>query len=541
MPKTPYPNEHAARVTNPDSFDPKSMRSKDISDGIRIVIGKKPGSETTETQAYRFDKTKFTPAQARAWLKDHDIEFISFEPASETKESVFDSPAANFRLIEIGKSSLLIDVHIIAPGWGSSGYYSESVLRKACEKGVYPAGMHMHLDHPTRAAEKEQPARTIKGESPLAAVLTESGHYDPKGWDGPGVYANARVMPQYIEDIKAMDGHIGISHYVSGNAEDGEAPDGKKGPIIKELLPDSLNTVDFVTVPGAGGHYRTLFSEMKVRQMTDQTEKDIGTNWDQCIKDQMAEHGDEETAKKVCAALKAGTVQQVVASGIAPNVKEARKMVVEKVRNDPLFGYLVGKLQESMNKKEEKVIMDSQVTIKVSEIMADKEVYAEIKRHILKEQGNEAPAPDTIEALKTLCKELEEKVKTLEQENIELKQKLGNQAALEFVGTEIAKAKIPETSGKILTEALIKQIVLAKDGTVNAVEYGKIVTEAIKAKAEEIAAIKKEAGITGNGGGAPSAGDAKKALLESFIAMNIAAGKNKEQAQKLAEIAAEGR
>ena len=128
------------------------------------------------------------------------------KPAKES--AVFDSPFSRFRLVEAGKKGeLLIDVHIIGPGWGSSGYYSEAVLKKACESGVYPEGMHMHIDHPTRAAEKEQPARTIKGESPLAAVLTEAGHYDPKGWDGPGVYAKARVMPQYVEDIKAMDGH----------------------------------------------------------------------------------------------------------------------------------------------------------------------------------------------------------------------------------------------------------------------------------------------------------------------------------------------
>lgn len=36
-----------------------------------------------ETQAYRFAKNKFTPQEAKSWLKKHDIKYISFEAASE--------------------------------------------------------------------------------------------------------------------------------------------------------------------------------------------------------------------------------------------------------------------------------------------------------------------------------------------------------------------------------------------------------------------------------------------------------------------------
>jgi hypothetical protein len=177
--------------------------------------------------------------------------------------TIFDSPISRYR--EEGKpdaKGLAIDVHIIAPGHGSSGYYSEQVLKKACESGVYPRGMHMHWDHPTATQESEQPARSLKD---LVGVLTESGRYDANGWDGPGVYAKAKIFPEWVDSIKAMDGHIGISHYVSGVSEDGTAPDGKKCPLIKELIADPLNTVDFVTVPGAGGKYRTLFGEVKAR------------------------------------------------------------------------------------------------------------------------------------------------------------------------------------------------------------------------------------------------------------------------------------
>jgi hypothetical protein len=394
------------------------------------------------------------------WEKDADGKWVKKPAAKES--AVFDSDLSHFRLIEVkDKSGLLIDVHIIAPGWGSSGYYSEAVLKKACEAGVYPEGMHMHIDHPTRAAEKEQPARTIKGQSPLAAVLTEAGHYDPKGWDGPGVYAKARVLPQFVEDIKAMDGHIGISHYVSGKSEIGEA-EGKKGPIIQELITDALNTVDFVTVPGAGGHYRTLFSEMKVG------------------------------------------------------------------RQDPIG---------NMN-TQRKTMGDKQESLTLSEVRTNHpEIFEEMKQALSEELKIEAATKDQSKKLA----EAADKIKELEQKVAEQAVKLAEVKAREYIAAEIAKAKIPETSGKILTEQLVKLVILTEDGEIDAPKFGQIVTEAVKAKADEIAAIKKETGITGNGGGAPPAGDGKKALIESFEAAYLKMGKTPEDAKKLAEIAAGGR
>lgn len=79
----PYPTEHAARIKSPDSFVPKSFRSKEIDSGIRIIIGKlKDGSGSMVTQAYRFSAEKFTSQEAKDWLKKHDISYLKFESAS---------------------------------------------------------------------------------------------------------------------------------------------------------------------------------------------------------------------------------------------------------------------------------------------------------------------------------------------------------------------------------------------------------------------------------------------------------------------------
>ena len=83
----PYPNEHAARVMNPDLFEPNSFRSKDLKDGVRIILGKlKGGSSSMITQTYRFSVDKFTVEQAKQWLKDHKVKFIKFEPAQNESE-----------------------------------------------------------------------------------------------------------------------------------------------------------------------------------------------------------------------------------------------------------------------------------------------------------------------------------------------------------------------------------------------------------------------------------------------------------------------
>jgi len=84
----PYPNEHSARLRNPDDFIQDSFRRQNIEDDIDIIIGKLKGEDTMTTQSYRFKSDKFTVKQAKAWLKDHEIEYIAFEPASENKEAV---------------------------------------------------------------------------------------------------------------------------------------------------------------------------------------------------------------------------------------------------------------------------------------------------------------------------------------------------------------------------------------------------------------------------------------------------------------------
>ena len=65
-------------MKQPGQFD--RFARKVVTRGITVILGIKNGKSTA--QAYRFKKSVFTAAQARAWLKEHNIKYISFEAAS---------------------------------------------------------------------------------------------------------------------------------------------------------------------------------------------------------------------------------------------------------------------------------------------------------------------------------------------------------------------------------------------------------------------------------------------------------------------------
>jgi len=85
----PLPSEHSARVRDPGDFKQDTFRRKNIDTGVDIITGKlKSGGDEMVTQTYRFKVDKFTAAEAKEWLKDNKIEYISFEPAAEDMKNV---------------------------------------------------------------------------------------------------------------------------------------------------------------------------------------------------------------------------------------------------------------------------------------------------------------------------------------------------------------------------------------------------------------------------------------------------------------------
>ena len=424
-----------------------------------------------------------------------------------------------------------IEVHIIRPGWGSSGYYSEDKLKKACESGVYPAGMLMHWNHPTRQQEEDQPARVT---GTIAAVLAEQGYYleegDPAAWDGPGVYALAEVRPKFTEDLKWLAGKIGVSHYVEGEAKEGVAPDGKKGPIITELKPSPFNSVDFVTIPGAGGHSK--FNEVLQREASATgSMEDIRDKLHQAIRVKFGTPGEgmEKYGTWIIASYPDHCVFEAP-DGVNYDVPYSIEEDGSVTLGDP-------KPVEITYQPKESRMTGKQLSIRLSEIMtSDPEVIAEIRKQVAEELQIESQT----EAQKKKLTEAETRIKTLETENKDLKAKIAEKAAREFVTTEVGKANLPESVGKVLTESLVKQVVLTEDGSIDSVEFGLVVSEAIKAKQAEVADILRESGVSrihDNGPISPpgNPADVKKAR-EEYRDTLVENGMSTQQANRLAGI-----
>ena len=100
----PFANEHSARIIEPSKFQQDTFRTISITTGIDAVTGRLKGETSTTIQSYRFDREKFTVAQSKKWLRDHDITWILFEPAEPKEmEKLFKSNEAKVKDVDTKK------------------------------------------------------------------------------------------------------------------------------------------------------------------------------------------------------------------------------------------------------------------------------------------------------------------------------------------------------------------------------------------------------------------------------------------------------
>lgn len=143
------------------------------------------------------------------------------------------------------------NIKLIQPGWGSSGYYPASTLRSAAS--VFAKGTKMFWNHQTAAEEASRPEGDLNN---LAGELIEDASWHDNGPSGPGLYARAKVFERFAGAVKDLKDSIGVSIRAYGRSKVGEA-EGRKGNIIEGIT--AAKSVDFVTVPGAGGEITNLF------------------------------------------------------------------------------------------------------------------------------------------------------------------------------------------------------------------------------------------------------------------------------------------
>jgi len=167
----PYPSEHSARIKSPDLFKTgdDNWGSKNIATGIRIILGILKSNDKWETQAYRFKADKFTVAEAKKWLKDHDVKYISFEPATgEKKESIPDDCERRVMTFEDAEMRVTDDAKPKIMGYAAKyGIFTDlGYFREKIKSGAFDDVLK----------DKETDVRCLKNHDPnLILGRTKSG------------------------------------------------------------------------------------------------------------------------------------------------------------------------------------------------------------------------------------------------------------------------------------------------------------------------------------------------------------------------------
>ena len=209
----------------------REFKLKSTDDGFDVTL--KSAVEVEQVWQSK-DKPKKKQESANGGGGQRWIEESATEPVTAT-------------LLEAGRAT----IKLIAPGQGSTGFYSEQVLKRDGPQ-AFPVGTLMYLDHPTVSDEFERPERSVKD---IAAKLTSAPRFESQGPKGAGLYAEAEVSEEHKIHLKQFADVTGVSIRAMGEM-DGD------GNVTK-LLPNAMNSVDFVTVPGAGGRIVELIESAR--------------------------------------------------------------------------------------------------------------------------------------------------------------------------------------------------------------------------------------------------------------------------------------
>lgn len=161
---------------------------------------------------------------------------------------------------------------IIRAGKGSSGVYTESALRDT-GPAAFPAGTKVNIDHQGWESLMEQPAGTLHT---LAGALVSDPVYVFDEALGRGVLeADIEFSQKWAPFAEQFKEIVGLSISAAGW---GEEYDEDGAPIIEGFIPSPLNTVDLVTVPGAGGRLLELKEAYRdiIKNDVETTGKDEG-------------------------------------------------------------------------------------------------------------------------------------------------------------------------------------------------------------------------------------------------------------------------
>jgi hypothetical protein len=130
---------------------------------------------------------------------------------------------------------------LAVPGEGSSGIYSEDVLKEFGPSALAP-GAKAFIGHDDSRSPKD-----------MIGVYPDGAEYV----DGVGLVGELEVFPHWADFVEHVGPHAGLSIYMMGEVD-------AEGRVTK-LLPDKMNGVDLVSYPGleGSGLVEKLYEEAK--------------------------------------------------------------------------------------------------------------------------------------------------------------------------------------------------------------------------------------------------------------------------------------
>lgn len=145
---------------------------------------------------------------------------------------------------------------LITPGKGSSGTYSEEMLKRDAA-AAFPPGTLAFVDHPT----EQNPGRSARN---IIGTYPDGGSYE----EGVGIVSNLVPLPHWADWVEAVAPHTGLSIYAMGESD-------TLGNVTS-LVPDTQNSVDIVAYPGRPGSGLTAIYESAVAASDPRTTTLVG-------------------------------------------------------------------------------------------------------------------------------------------------------------------------------------------------------------------------------------------------------------------------
>ena len=139
-------------------------------------------------------------------------------------------------------------VRIIAPGWGSTGFYSDELLQESAP--LFASGKPIYADHPSLTELRETGG--VRSVNDQVGTLGSDAAWEHEGELGPGLYASLNVFESRRQWMHERRNSCGLSMHASGRRKRGKVGD-RAGFIVTGLK--EAHSVDVVTSPGAGGGF----------------------------------------------------------------------------------------------------------------------------------------------------------------------------------------------------------------------------------------------------------------------------------------------